>query len=273
MKFRSTQNLILLVLVLGLSLFIYLKPKQSSPSLFPISDLSSTAIQQIKIEKKGQPALELKKRGNAWFVAAPFQARGDNNKIEQILSILSARSNQQMAATQLDRFELDHPLLTLTLNQEVLKFGTINPLTRQQYVLSGNKVFLISTNYFATAFSQPTDFISKKLLAEDETPTSFHFAQFKLDRHDGQWIMTPPNPNMNQDQINRFADDWRMASALYSQPYDKSKPISEYALQFQNSKSVQFQVLQLKPEFILLRTDENIQFHFPQDTAKRLLTP
>ncbi|TCV84728.1 DUF4340 domain-containing protein [Sulfurirhabdus autotrophica] len=273
MKFRSAQNLILLALVLGLSLFIYLKPKQSGQALLPISDLSSTAIQQIKIEKKGQPTLEFKKRGNTWFVATPFQARGDNNKIEQILSILSARSNQQIVATQLDRFELDQPLLTLTLNQEVFKFGTINPLTRQQYVLSGNKVFLIPTNYFATAFSQPADFISKKLLAEDETPTSFRFAQFKLDRQNGQWIMTPPNPNMDQDQFNRFADDWRMASALHSQPYDKSKPISEYTLHFQNGKSVKFQVLQQQHEFILLRTDENIQFHFSQDTAKRLLTP
>jgi len=136
-----------------------------------------------------------------------------------------------------------------------------------------NKVFLLPTHYFAIAFSQPADFISKKLLSEDEIPTAFHFTHLKLERNNGHWAMTPPNPKMDQDQLNRFADDWRLASALHSQPYDQSKPISEYTLQFQNGKSVQFLVLQQQPEFVLLRTDENIQFHFPQDTAKRLLAP
>lgn len=273
MKFRSVVNLVLLVLVLGLSLFIYLKPNQPSQSLFPVSDITGASIQHIKIEKKNQPAIEFQKRGNTWRMVSPFQARGDNVKIEQILGILTAQSDQQIAATQLERFELDRPLLTLTLNQEVFRFGTINPLSHQQYVSARNKVFLLPTGYFATAFSQPADFVSKKLLAEDEIPTAFHFPQLKLERNNGQWAMTPPNPKMDQDQLNRFADDWRLASALHSQPYDQSKPISEYTLRFKNGKSVQFQVLQQQPEFVLLRKDENIQFHFPQDTAKRLLAP
>ena len=273
MKSRILLNLVLFAVVAGLSLFIYLKPKPASHSEFPLSSQASNTIRQIKIEKKGQPAIELQKRGDAWFLATPFQGRGNIFKVDQLLDLLKATSKQRFEATHLERFELDKPLLTLTFNQQIFYFGTINPLSQEQYVSTGNAVYLLPTSYFSTALAQPSDFASKKILAEDEIPAGFIFDTLHLTRSNGNWVASPDKPGLSQDRLNAFADHWREASALLSQPYDQSKPLEEFSLRLTTGKIIPIKILQRQPELILLRADENLQYHFPQETAASLLNP
>ena len=273
MKSRFILNLFLFALVAGLSLFIYLKPKNSALPEFALSQLSSNTIQHIKIEKTGQVPVELEQRAGSWFITRPFLARGDQLKIKSLLDILGAHSQQRFDADHLSRYELDKPLLTLTLNQQTFQFGTINPLSQAQYVSTGNAVYMIPTRFFAGALAQPADFSSKKLLADNEVPVGFDFPNQKFTRTNGTWIADPISTKLSQDQLNSFADEWRMASALSSQPYDHSTPLNTFSIRLANGKTILMHTLQQQPELILLRTDENLQYHFPPEVAKRLLFP
>ena len=273
MKSRIVLNLFLLALVAGLSLFIYLKPKPAAQADFALSQLAADTIQHIKIEKAGQPPLEFSKQAGAWLMTSPFNARGDQLKISALLDILNAHSQQHFPAGHLERYELDKPLLSLTLGDQTFQFGTINPLSQSQYVHTNNAVYMIPTRYFASALTQPADFSSKKLLGENETPSGFDFPDHKFSRNNGTWVSSPANDKISQDQLNGFAEEWRMASALISQPYDHSKPLEEFSVHLVSGKIIQFKILQRQPELILLRADENLQYHFPQEVANRLLLP
>lgn len=273
MKSRILLNLLLFILVAGLSLFIYLKPKNGSPAAFPLSSLSANTIQHIKIEKAGQPPIEFEMRSGIWFMTRPFSARGDHLKITALLEILSARSPQRFTADHLERYELDKPLLTLTLDNQAFRFGTVNPLSQAQYINTDNAVYMIPTRFFAGALTQPSDFSSKKLLAENEIPTGFDFPDQKFTRTNGTWTSSPVNAKLTQDQLNSFAEEWRMASALISQPYDQSKAMDEFTIHLANGKAISVKTLKRQPELILLRSDENLQYHFSQEVAKRLFLP
>lgn len=273
MKSRIILNLLLFALVAGLSLFVYLKPKDTPQAEFPLSQLSASAIRHIKIEKTGQPPLEFEQRAGAWFMTGPFPARGDQLKIAALLDILGARSQQRFAADHPERYELDKPLLTLTLGHQAFHFGTVNPLSQSQYVNTDNAVYMIPTRYFASALTQPADFASKNLLADNEIPTGFDFPDQKFTRNNGTWISNPTSDKLSQDQLNSFAEKWRMASALISQPYDRSKPLDQFFIHLASGKTIQIKILTREPELVLLRTDENIQYHFPQAVGKRLLLP
>lgn len=273
MKSRVILNLFLLALVTGLGLLVYLKPKEAPQAEFPLSQLSANAIQHIKIDKTGQPPIEFVKRAGTWFMTSPFPARGDDIKITALLDILGAHSPQRFAADHLERYELDKPLLTLTLDRQTFQFGTVNPLSQAQYVNTDNVVYMIPTRFFASALTQPADFANKKLLAEHEIPTGFDFPDQKLSRNNGTWTANPTNATLSQDQLNSFAEEWRMASALISQPYDHSQPLDEFSIHLANGKTILVKTLKRQPELVLLRTDENLQYHFPEEVAKRLLLP
>jgi hypothetical protein len=273
MTARSILNLVLLLLVAGLGLVVYYQPGVEQPHSYALSKAAPGSIVHIKIEKPGQPALDLRKENGRWFLVQPFRARADELKISRLLEILGARSEQRFEPTQLSRFELDKPLLTLTIGKETFRFGTLNPLTQAQYVASADAVLLLPTRYFSEALASPADFSSKRLFADDEIPEGFSFPHSNLQLQEGRWQVSPANPELSADKLNQWAEEWRYASALVSQPYAGLPSQEAITITLKGGKKLPLQILQRSPEFILLRGDEDMQYHFPQASGERLLQP
>jgi len=80
-------------------------------------------------------------------------------------------------------------------------------------------------------------------------------------------------PDLSQDDINRWVDDWRQASALHAAPFVHGKPVGEISVYLKNGKKLMLGILQREPELVLLRTDEKLQYYFVATVAKRLLLP
>ena len=271
MRRRLLLNLFLLALVIALALFIYFKPQPAAGPELKLSSLTPAAATEITLEKPGQPALTLRKKNSQWRIITPFQARADSNKVDELLSILTANSAQRLEAANLARFELDKPRLRLTVNQQSFSFGMLNPLSHEQYIATQNAVYLVSARYFAMASAPPANLASKKLFATDEVPVGFDFGKSRLALTDGKWNVLPAQPNLSQDQLNQWADEWRHAASLASTPYSGQASVAEFNIQLSNGKNILVKILQREPELILLRSDENWQYHFPAETAKRLL--
>jgi hypothetical protein len=273
MKSRIWLNIFLLLLVVALALVVYAKRHAPAEQTHPLSMLNAAQVAAIQIEKPNTAAVHLEKRNDAWFVTAPFSARADSFRISRILEILAASSAQTFPATDLTAFDLDKPLLKLTIDGQPFSFGTLNPLTQQQYALTANTVYLISARYMSNAAVQTADFADKRLFAENEMPVRFEFAGRVLALNEGKWETTPLRTDSSQDTLNKWRDEWHQALALLAQPYVDGKSSGEILITLNGGKKIALSILQQAPDLVLLREDERMQYHFPQDIGKQLLAP
>ena len=115
--------------------------------------------------------------------------------------------------------------------------------------------------------------VSKQLFAADEAPVAFEFKEFSLAQQDGKWVMSPTAADMSQDDINRWIDEWRLATALAVQTADNRKPLTTIKVRLGSGSDLTLAVLQREPELLLARSDQPFQYQFPGETAKRLLAP
>lgn len=274
MNSRTALNLALFVIVAGLGLFVYFKPKAPGQSEFRLSTLQPADVRTIRIEKTGIAPIALQKRGAGWFITEPFPARTDALKIARVLEILSARSSQRFPSEDLARFDLDKPYAKLILEGQAFRFGALNSLTQEQYIASPEAVYLVELRYAAALPVRPEDLASRRLLAEDEAPTAFELEKFSLTQKEGKWSVLPaPNETPSQDDLNAWVKEWQHAHALHSRPGKRAKVTGQIKIKLASGKTLQLQIIQQEPEFILLRGDENIQYHFSKDIGKRLLSP
>lgn len=269
MKPRLLLNLFLAAVVAVLGTVVWRSPAPKETA-HPLSALKAEAVQRIHIEKPGQPPLALEKSAGRWRITAPFSARADEARIGRLLGLLSAVSAERFPAVDLGRFELDHPLLSLTLGSQRFDFGALNPLTQQQYVATNGSVYLINPQLAADAYAQAFELADKKLLADNEQPVGFDLPGLKLERDaEGKWNA----PRFGQDALNRYADEWKNTYALMVQPYDGTKPLQTLRLRLADGRTIDLAVLQEQPDFILLRQDQKLQYHFPPELKTRLLQP
>lgn len=271
-------NAALLAVIAALASFIYFKPKQDDSGTYPLSMLKADEITRLRIERAARPPLVLKKTGRQWLITAPIAARADAFQVQRLLSILDARASSRLAATDLARFDLDRPGVRLTLGDQNFSFGMINAASREQYVLTANAVYTVSLRYGAALPNDVTPLISKQLFAESEVPVSFKFSNFSVRRVDGIWRVSPTDGAnatavQSQDDIHRWVDDWRMASALRVSPHAASRAHDEIKIGLENGAELTLNIVQREPELVLQRPDLGLQYSFFVDVAKRLLAP
>lgn len=271
MKPRIWLNLALLLAVACLASLFYFKPQSNAPSEYRLSSLQAGDIKRVTIDKPA--VLSLEKRDRGWFITHPFKARANAVQVERLLEILSATSKQRFPPNDLTRFDLDQPQARLTLGKQTFSFGALNPLSAEQYVATADNIYLVPPRYGAAVAMPPNTFLNHLLLADNETPTGIDLPGYKLARVNGAWSVSPAPAQLSQDQLNRFADEWRLAYSIASEPAKPAPGAEQIRIMLDNGGSVLLQVLQKQPQLILLRDDEMIAYRFPGDVAKRLLDP
>lgn len=273
MNKRTLLNLALAALVAGIGLFLYFRPGEDAAKTYPLSDQTAAAVRAIEIDKADQAPIHLEKTPTGWMLTAPFKARANAFKVQEILDILDARSTLNLPNSRPAEYQLDKPLATLVLNGQSFHFGMMSPIQQMQYVGSEGRVYLLPPRYFSRLLGAPADFASKSLLAAGETPIGFDFPGVHLLQSEGTWSVTPPDPAFTPDRLNQLADDWQQASSLITQPYNGKPPLERFAVRLADGRRIPMAVLETAPEFVLLREDENLEYHFPQGAADTLLAP
>jgi hypothetical protein len=267
---KSGLNLALLALVIALALVAYYKPPKGEPE-HRLSTIKATEAVRIKIDIAGVPPLALERAGAEWKLIAPLPARADNTQVQRLLEILDATAKDRLPAAGLARYDLNEPRARLTINQQTFGFGGINELNREQYVLTQDGIYPVSLR-FGTLL--PKDFlqvVSRQLFAADEAPVAFRFDDFALAQEDGKWRLTPPAADPSADDINRWVDEWRLASALSILPASNRKPLARVRVTLKAGTEITVAVLQREPQLVLARSDQPYEFQLSADAAKRLL--
>jgi hypothetical protein len=268
-------NLLLLIGVAGLAAYAIYGRKGEDLAQYPIAALAGAEVTRIAIEPRTGARMLLEKQGQDWFLAEPLRARADRIQVERLLDLLSARSKEKLAATELQRFDLDKPVMKVTFNDQAIAFGMTNPLTQDQYALSGDGVYLLSAYYSAMVPQNPARILTHALFRPDEKPSAFVLKGLRIEQRDGNWQLTPaprdPQAKPSQDELNHWVDDWRLASSLLTQPASGKVPVESIDVRLADGRTLTLGVLQREPELVLVRPDEKLAFYFSSEMARRLL--
>lgn len=274
MRRRAFVNVALAMLVAGLALFFHLRPRPDAAPQLALSALDPEQVTRIRVERGATP-LVLEKRDGQWYLDAPYRARADAFRARQLLDLLRAQPSRRLAATDLARFDLDHPATRVVFDERPIAFGTVNELSNEQYVGTGDGVFLIPLRYAAALPQDAKDVTGRQLFGPGETPVSIAVDGVEMALQDGIWRLHPETPGLSQDDLNRWGDDWGGAASLLTQQgaaTTKGKG-NAITVKLKNGKTVALTIVQREPELVLRREDEGLQYHFSAAVGKRLLTP
>ncbi|HXV06571.1 MAG TPA: DUF4340 domain-containing protein [Burkholderiales bacterium] len=282
MRIGWIVNLLLLVGVVGLAAYALWGRKAEDPPGHAIAAIKAAEIKRVVIEPREGKGMILEKQGEDWFVAQPLQARADRGQVERLLDLLSAKSRERLTAADLQRFELDTPDLKVSFDGHSVAFGTTNPLSQDQYVLSGDGVYLLPAYYRSLVPESPERVLTHALFRGDEKPVGFALGRFRVEQRDAKWTLSPaPADAQNRptaDDLNRWVDEWRLASSLLTQPATRKPaaetiPVETIEVRLADGRTLRLGVRQREPELVLVRADENLSFHFSGEMARRLLNP
>ncbi len=266
-------NVLLLAAVAALALFVYLKPESGAPVEYALSTLKPETAVSIRIEREGAAPVVLERRQGAWLLSAPFRARAGEFMVERLLEILTAKSARRWTAADLARFDLERPEARLTIDGQAFDYGVVNAVTREQYVLTAGAVYVVHPRYGAALPGTAAELVSRQPLGPGEQPVRIQLPDFTVERRDGKWTLAPAAEDLSQDDLVRWVDEWRLASALRVEPYAGGRAQGEIKLQLKNGSGLTLGILNRRPELVLVRPDEQLQYYFGAGSAQRLLSP
>jgi hypothetical protein len=272
-KSRWFLNLVLAALAVALGVFAYLMPRSGERDTFALSTLAAREVTLIRIERTGNPATTLERKDERWQLTAPLAAPAEPFQVERLLAILSARSPQRMAPAELGRFDLDAPPMQLTFNTQTFGFGLVSTLTREQYVLTEGAVYVIAPRYGATVPVDSMQLVRLRLFADSAAPARFALPGVSLSRGDAGWSTTPPRTGLSEDDLNRYADEWRFATATRVARARARPALAVIQIEFKDGETVALDVVQREPALVLRRRDLELEYTLTAASAQRLLTP
>ena len=273
MKQSFWLNVALLLAVAAVGLVVYLQPSGDAPVEHAVSTLSPATVNSVRIERPGRAAIVLHRQQGAWFLVDPIAARADEFMVQRLLAIVQARTVHRFPAQALARFDLDRPHARLIVDEQRFEFGLVNELSREQYVLTGDAVYALSTRYGLALPARAEALASRRLFAPGESPVRIAPPGFTVTETQGRWVLDPAPRDPRGDEVARWADEWRFATALRIAPGQSGDPQEAVRLELSNGTNLNLGILSRKPELVLLRADQRLQYHFAEEAGQRLLSP
>jgi len=272
MKGRFALNLALLAVVVALALFAYYKPAKTAPE-HKLSSLKPAEATSIKVEIAGDPPIMLARAGADWKITAPLTARADGTQVQRLLEILEASAKDRFPAQGLARYDLNEPAARLTINQQAFGFGGFNQMSREQYVLTQDGIYPLSLRYGSLLPKSVHQMISRQVFAPDEAPIAFRLVDFALMQNDGKWQLTPSAADLGADDVTRWVDEWRLASALAVLPLSNRTAVTRVKVTLKSGTDIFISVLQREPQLVIARSDQPYEYQLSAEAGKRLLAP
>jgi hypothetical protein len=266
-------NAALAVIVVALGAFFYFRPARDAPVEYPLSALKLLEATSLRIERADAAAIVLEKKQDAWFISAPFAARADASRVQQLLAIIEARAAHRLPDGDRGRFGLAPPQARVIVDGQPFSFGMVSDITREQYVMAGGAVYAVHARFGAALPVDAVQMASRQLFGADESPVRVALRDFAVEQRDGKWTLAPRPGDLGQDDLLRWVDEWRLASALRVEPRSAAKARDEIKIQLKNGGGFTLGVLSRDPELVLVRSDEKLEYRFRAELAKRLLSP
>jgi hypothetical protein len=275
MKSRWLLNLGLALLIAGLLLVVWYKPGREDAPRPPLTALTPDTIREIRVERRERETIILTRADSGWRLTAPVKARANRHNVDSLLRLAAAPSESRLATdSELKPFGLDPPQITVHFDNEVITLGNLHPLRNQVYARYLGAVHLIPAHQQAAAGFPYTQFLDSRLLDDGDKPIALRLPGFALALKDGTWQRQPAIAELSSDRMNDFVREWQHASALSVERATSTAPLASVEITVERDGKPVKLVLGLiayKPEFVLRRHDEGLEYHFPEESGPRLL--
>jgi hypothetical protein len=274
----------LLLVVAALGVWVYLAPAPEKVETVALSQLRPDDVQRISFTRVEPPpagaqpdaklgTVILERAHGTWRVTAPFSARAEPFQVERLLGILDARASARLPARELAQYGLEAPSARLTLDEQAFSFGGVNPLTREQYVLTNDAVYAIPLAQRTTLPRDLDALVARALFAREEHPVRFSLPGFSMTLEEGRWRLEPDPNETTADERNAWVDGWRSATAIRATRARSRSVSSKIAIALKDGTKLAIGIVQREPELVLVRPDEGIEYAFLPEIGKRLLEP
>ncbi len=274
---RLRLNAILLAVLSVLVLIAISEPgKQEEAPRPKLSSIAPQSVNSIRITRPGGENIELHKEAGHWLLKQPFSVRANEPRVQALLDFLAGETQDAFPAKDHDlkRFGLAEPALRLRFDDSLFTFGDANPLSAQRYVLHEDTIHLTADTIYPTLTGATEDLATPRLLDEGTEPVKLTLPKYVLSRGaKGHWKLSSPDPRISSVALRELVDEWRYAQAPTARRKQERKSQGTIRIEFQAGPPVQFEILAKSPEFILARSDLELEYAMPAETGQRLLEP
>jgi hypothetical protein len=270
---RARLNIALAVVFAGLGAAIFFSQKKEEKKP-PLTSLTADSISQVTLEHPDAPAIKLEKQNGTWMLTEPIQSEVDKFEVNGILSLATQeqRSTVDPAQTKLSDLELDPPNYTATLNDVKLLMGGMEPLQYQRYIKIGDKIVLTDDPPSAALDKDYSDLVSKSLLPEGVEIQKIEAPGLTLSRDTEKWVLTPADPKASADQLQKLADGWKNARALWNELDVNAKTAKgDIVTVTLKDRTLRFVVVSRDPQLQLVRPELGVRFNLGKDQVEQLL--
>lgn len=268
---RARLNLGLMVVAAGLGAAVFFSQKKDEKGP-PLTGLAADAVTHIALEHPGQPGIRLEKRDARWYFGAPVTAEVDEFEINALLGLATAEAKESVTGATLKNLGLDPPKYTVTLNDVQIAVGDVEPIQFRRYVKVGDVVSLIEDPPSAALDADYSDLVAKGVLPAGSEIASIELPKLKLAKADGKWALTPADPNAGADQMQRLADAWKNARAMWNERAAGPAPKGERVkVTFADGTAREFVVAARDPQFKLHRPDLGVNYVLSKALADEML--
>lgn len=272
MQRRAWINVALAAGVAAMAAVAWLKPGKQDTEV-AVSKLAPADVKAIRVEKAGREIAQLARGADGWRLTAPFAARADEIMVQRLTGILGAKAGEKLPATGLARYDLDPPFARLTFDSQSFSFGTFNAVVGAQYVLTNGGIYLLAPRYAAGIPDEAPALASKQLFASGEAPVAIALPGFRVESVGGKWMLSPGRGDLSQDDLARWMDEWRLASALAVGGAPEQRMKEAIKVTLKDGRAVELDIVQREPDLVLARRDERLTYRIAKATAARLLAP
>ncbi len=266
-----------LFLIVGALVIVFLLSDKQKADDNPIllSNIETTSISQITVQRTDKEDIVFQKQGDAWFMISAIKTRASMARINTMLDFLQSRSLTQIDVkdTPLTPYQLDQAAIILRLDDHEFFFGTTDPLDDRRYVLFNNTVHLVNDTLFHQLQQSPMFFVSTRLIPERETISTIQFSDYLVSKTRLGWSLTPVNNAVSSEQLLALTDAWRKGQAHQVSLYRAIAGKEKIIVKFNSGHTAQFDIVSKTPELVLGRSDLALQYHLPEPVAALLLVP
>jgi hypothetical protein len=282
---RWLLNVVLALFVVALVLVVKFQPGRPEPAAeATLTTLQSETVKDVRLARPGEAEIRFERSDQGWRLVSPVRARADRFRVENLLQLATAKVKARFpAGGDLAQYGLATPIARVRIDGTEIGVGGQHALNDLRYVLVNNEVLLVPGASARAVTNSLSDFFSARLIEDGRKPVAFSFPTFRLQAEGGTWKVQPENKELSTDVVNAFVDQWRYARALSVARYS-GKPVrgrvrvtylTESPDKGQASGTpltLDLAIVARKPELVIYRADEGLEYHFPQETGDRLMT-
>ena len=278
MRSRLLINFLLILALGSLGAYLFWEREPSSASPDRLVMLDRDKIARVSILKNKDFKIEMTRNSQTWLITTPFRARANSEVVKLVLDLTDAFIIDEIKKSP-EYLGFNPPQYTVSLDEETIKFGSINDVTNEQYIQVGDRTFLTKTHHGYNLPHDPIKVIDRRILGPEENPILFKASSWSAQRHEGQlWRVMAADDNLAaiaSSKIKIWVAGWRSTAATkIVLTSDASGPVQEsLSITFENGKQVVISIKKDTDGYLLRRSDETIAYRVGKDAGLRLIDP